>query len=127
MIQIILAQLGRQQTTHKGRLATTLRANQRRHTLVAVKRVHLQPVCHSGTNPDSEETVLFRAETRQSAEDSCHMILPVPLRQAVEELSDGIKERHLFRLHIHLNLCTRTSLLQNDLTFCSEDDAVESL
>ena len=52
MVQEIHTQFWRQQTGHKGGLSTALSTNQRRHTLIAMKRVHLKPVGHSRADPD---------------------------------------------------------------------------
>ena len=69
MIEEIQAQVRRKQTLHEGRLTTTLRTNQRGHTLVAVKRVHLKPVGHSRAQPDGEVVHLLRAEAWQTTEE----------------------------------------------------------
>ena len=94
MVQIVLSQLRRQQATHEGGLATTLFSNQRWHTFIAMKYVHLQPMRHYRTNPDSQKTVLFGAEAWDATEHRGHIILSIPVRQCVDERCDGIKHRH---------------------------------
>ena len=62
MIHVVLSQVMRQQATQKSGLATTLTANQRGHTLVAVQGVHLSPVSHSRAEPDTQEIQLFTGD-----------------------------------------------------------------
>ena len=44
MVEIVLAQVRRQQLLAEGALATPLFADEGRHELVAMKHIHLQPV-----------------------------------------------------------------------------------
>ena len=66
VIQVVLAQVLRQQSTQERRLATTLGTNQRGHALVAVVCVQLQPVGHRRAHPDGQEVQLLRADAWQS-------------------------------------------------------------
>ncbi len=95
MIQIIAAKVRRQHPTHKRRLATTLRTDQGRHTLVSMQRVHLEPVGNRREEPSREERLLLAAHARQAAEETDDVVLSVPLGQVAEIILDGIEGRHL--------------------------------
>ena len=69
MIEEIQAQFWRKQTLYESGLTTPLSTNQRGHTLVAVKRVHLKPMGHSRTQPDGEVVHLLRTEAWQTTEE----------------------------------------------------------
>ena len=96
MLQIILAQMRWQQPALEGGLATTLSADQRRHTFIAVKRVHLQPMGHCRAQPDGKIRRLLGADAGQSAKETSHMVLSVPLGQVVEVVADGVVRAYLF-------------------------------
>ena len=78
MVKIILSQLQRQQAAHKGGLSASLIAYKRRHTFVSVQHIHLQPVSYGRSEPDGEIVQLFRADTWDTAEDLCNVVLSVP-------------------------------------------------
>ena len=96
VVKIVLAQVVRQQAVEERGLTTALGTNERRYTLVAVQRVHLQPVGHSRTNPDGQERQVLRGESWQTAEELCHVVLSVPLRQLREVIGDGVVRAYLF-------------------------------
>ena len=125
MVQIVLTQAGRQQAAHEGGLAAALRANQRRYTLIAVQHIHLHPVGNSRSQPDGQIVQLLRADARQTAEDTGHVVLSVPLRQTFQECLHGIVFRHLFRLHIVGYLRLWATLLQHVLALGSDHDALQ--
>ena len=127
MVQIVLAQVFRQQSFHESRLATTLRTNQRRHTLIAMQRVHLQPMGHSRTEPDTQIRQHFGADTRQATEYTCHMVLSVPLGKVGQKLPDGVECRDILGIDVRLDVRLRILPLTDVLAPGSQDDAVQRL
>ena len=99
MVKEILPQMRRQQALYEGGLTTTLCSYERGHTLVAMQRVHLQPVGHCRAQPDGEEGMLFGGDARQSGEELCHMVLSVPFGQTVEVLLNRVMVAYLFRVN----------------------------
>ena len=126
MVEIILTQVYRQQSTHESGLSATLSPNQRRHALVAVQHIQLQPEGNGRAQPDREIVQLLGGDARDASKYLCDMVLSVPLRQVIEKLLHGIVLRHLFRLHILRNLRLRTALLQYVLALGTNHDTVES-
>ena len=55
VVEIVLTQFWRQQAVEESGLATALCSDQRRHALIAVQRVHLQPMGHGRQYPGGEE------------------------------------------------------------------------
>ena len=127
MIQVVLAQVLGQQSSQKGRLATTLGTNQRGHALVAVVCVQLQPVGHRRAHPDSQEVQLLRADAWQSREEFGHVVLAVPLGQAIQVVLDGIECLHLLRVDVLLDVALRTALLEHVLSLGLNHYAVQRL
>ena len=124
MIQEIQAQFWRKQTLYEGRLTTSLGSDQRGHTLVAVKCVHLKPVGHSRAQPDGEVVHLLRTEAWQTTEELGYMILSIPLRQAVDKLTNGVVDIDLLRMDILHNVRLWTALLAHTLALGTDDNTV---
>ena len=124
MIEEIQAQVRRKQTLHEGRLTTSLGSDQRGHTLIAVKRIHLKPVGHSRAQPDGEIVHLLRTEAWQTTEELGQMVLSIPLRQAVDKLANGIVKPDLLRMDILHNVRLWTALLAHTLALGTDDDTV---
>ena len=127
VVEIILTHLRRKQPSHEGGLTTALGSDEGRHTLIAVKHVQLEPMgCHR-TEPDGKEGMLFGTEAGQTAEQTGHMVLTVPLGQTVEEHLDGIEDRNLVGLKKLRDLRLRTALFQHMLPLGVDDNTVQRL
>ena len=127
MVEIVLTQLGRKESTHKSGLSAALRSDQSGHALIAMKRIHLQPMGHNGSNPRGQKGVVLRAKAWDSAEEVSHMVLAIPLREIAQKVLSGVEQRHFLRLDILRNLSLGTSLLQDLLLLSPDYDAVQSL
>ena len=127
MAEEVLSQMGRQEATHEDGLSTALLTNQRWHTLIAVQHVHLEPMGYGRAEPDGEIVQLLGTDTRDSAEETGHVVLSVPLGQAVEVVLNRIVLRHLLRSHPLGDLRLRTALLKNLLTLGTNHDTVLGL
>ena len=125
MIQIVLTQVQRQETTHEGGLSTTLSSDERWYALVSMQHIHLKPVGHRRAQPDCEIVQLLGSDAWNASEDFGYVVLSIPLRQSFEECLHRIVLRNLFRLHVLRNFRLRTSLLQNLFALGTNDDAVE--
>ena len=94
MVEEVLAQLFGQQQAAEGALAATLCANQRGHHLIAVQRIHLQPVSHHRAHPDGEPVALVAADAGQAVEEGTHVVLAVPGGQRLKlRRADGSLRR----------------------------------
>ena len=123
----VLTEMLGQQPCHEGCLSTSLCTNQRRHTLIAMNSVHLEPMRNSRAKPYGQEAMLFCADTRQSTEQLRHMIPSVPLGQAVKIFPDRVIDWNLFGVDQLHDLRLRTAFLNDSLALGSDDDAVQCL
>ena len=110
-----------------GGLATTLSTNQRGHTLITMKLIHLKPMGHNGAQPDGQEPLLLRSDARQTVEELGDMVLSVPFGQMRQIVANGIISRHILRMHKLHNLRLRTAFLAPLLFLGPADDTVEGL
>ena len=127
MVQKILTKLRRQHTHHKSGLSASLGANQRRHALIAVKRIHLQPMGYSSTQPDGQVVKMLCADTRKATEELCHMVLSIPCGQTIEEVLNRIELSHLLRVHKLHDFRFGRALLYHMFALGTDDDAVKGL
>ena len=125
MVEIVLTQVYRQQSTHESSLSATLSSNERRHTLVSMQHIHLQPVGNGRAQPDREIVQLLRGDARDTSKHLCNVVLSVPLRQTFKKHLRRIVLRHLFRPHILCYLRLRTALLQYVLALGTNHDTVK--
>ena len=125
VVQEILAQMRRQQTLEEGGLSAALSSNERRHNLIAVQGVHLQPMGHTGTQPDAEKILLFCADTRQATEQLRYMVLSVPLGQVVEIIANGVIRANLFRMNKLHDIRLWIGTLADVLALGTKDNAVQ--
>ena len=123
MVEVILTQMLRQQTTHEGGLSATLTSDERRHTLITMKHVHLQPVGHSRSQPDGEIVQLLGGDAWNTGKNLGYMVLSVPCRQIVQKILYRIILRHFLRFHILLNLRLRVPLFQHLFALGTNHDA----
>ena len=127
MVQIILLQMLGQQAAQESGLSTTLTSNERRHYLIAMKRVHLQPMGHHSTKPGSQEGSLLCADAWNAREEVGHIVVSIPFGQRLQIVNNRIERLHLFRFHIQLDQVLGIALLQDTLTQHSQHDAVLGL
>ena len=127
VVQIILTQCRWQQAMEEGGLAASLSANQRGYALIAVKRIHLQPVGHSRAQPGGEIALLLGGDAWQSAEQLADVILSVPAGQCVQIVADRIMYGYIFRVYKLQDFRLRTPFLAYLLLLGPADDAVQGL
>ena len=127
VVQEILAQMRRQQTLEEGGLSAALSSNERRHNLIAVQGVHLQPMSHTGAQPDAEKILLFCADSRQATEQLRYMVLSVPLGQVVKVIANGVIRANLLRMNKLHNIRLWIGTFANILTLGTKDNAVQRL
>ncbi len=116
MVEVVLTQMFRQKPYCESALATSLRPNQDRHTLIAVQRVHTHPMSNDRPQPDRAPRELFGRDARQSAKEFCNMILAVPLWKRIQVVANRIEGRNVVGADVFLNLLS-WRLLASDSRF----------
>ena len=71
--------------------------------------------------------MLFGTKTGQTAEQTGHVVLTVPLGQTVEKHLDGIEDRNLVGLQELCDLRLRAALLQYMFPLGVDDNTVQRL
>ena len=104
VIHEVAAQMFWQQADSKRALAASLLTNQYWHTFIAVQHVDAQPMCHGRAHPCGAPRKLFARNARNAAEQVCHMVLSVPLRQAVKKLMHRIVCLHSVGVYVLLDV-----------------------
>lgn len=89
VVEVVLTQLERKESTHKSGLSAALRSDQSGHAFIAMERIHLQPMGHNGSNPGGQKAVMLCAEAWDSTEEISHMVLTIPLREMAQKVLSG--------------------------------------
>lgn len=126
VVHEVHAEMRRQESDGEGALATSLLTDEHRHTLVAVKHVHAEPVCHTRAQPCAVPRELFAVDAGQSAEEFADVVLAIPRREGVEPVGSRVIQWCIFRIDVLIQTLTQVAYLDAG-TLEAADHGVASL